>query len=69
MMRYRAIVSFAGEIGMSKGEERELRASAALSELLRCGYVTACKEEKEDTDGKAQRDKPRKRKTGGEDRL
>ncbi len=76
MMRYKANVSFAGEIGMSKGEERELRDSAALAELIRCGYVTVCKEEtsaykeeKRDTDGKTQRDRPRKRKAGGEDRL
>ena len=44
-MLIKANVSFAGDIVMRKGEERELEASAALSDLLSCGYVN---EEKAD---------------------
>ena len=42
-MLIKANVSFAGDIVMRKGEERELEASAALSDLLSCGYVSEVK--------------------------
>lgn len=46
-MTYRATVSFAGQISMRRGEERELKASIA-SPLLKCGYL----EEVKDKEGK-----------------
>lgn len=42
-MLIKANVSFAGDIVMRKNEERELEASAALSDLLSCGYVSEVK--------------------------
>lgn len=51
-MLIKANVSFAGDIVMRKGEERELEASAALSDLLRCGYVSEVKKAVEVNDGK-----------------
>ena len=39
-MLIKANVTFAGNIVMRKGEERELEASVALSDLLSCGYVS-----------------------------
>lgn len=42
-MLIKANVSFAGDIVMRKGEERELETSAALSDLLSCGYVSEVK--------------------------
>lgn len=39
---YRATVSFAGQIGMRRGEERDLDASVA-SPLLKCGYLEEVK--------------------------
>ena len=37
-MTYRATVSFAGQISMRRGEERELEDGIA-SPLLKCGYL------------------------------
>lgn len=42
-MLIKANVTFAGDIVMRKGEERELETSAALSDLLSCGYVSEVK--------------------------
>lgn len=41
-MKYRAIISFAGQVTMRKGEERELKSSLA-SPLVKCGYLEAVK--------------------------
>ncbi len=51
-MLIKANVSFAGDIVMRKGEERELEASTALSDLLRCGYVSEVKKAVEVNDSK-----------------
>ena len=64
-MLIKANVSFAGIVTMKKGEERELEASAALSDLLRCGYVSEVKGEVIPDEGK--RDNPRKRKAESAD--
>ena len=39
-MKYKATVSFAGVISMRKGQEAELSNRAALSSLIKCGYIT-----------------------------
>ncbi|QDW74364.1 hypothetical protein FND36_10160 [Lachnospiraceae bacterium KGMB03038] len=41
-MKYRAIISFAGQVTMRKGEERELSSSLAAP-LVKCGYLEAVK--------------------------
>ena len=51
-MLIKANVSFAGDIVMRKGEERELETSAALSDLLSCGYVSEVKKAVEVNDSK-----------------
>lgn len=63
-MLIKANVSFAGIVTMKKGEERELEASAALSDLLRCGYVSKVKGKVVPDEGK--RDNARKRKAESE---
>lgn len=42
-MTYRATVSFAGQISMRRGEERELEDGIA-SPLLKCGYLEEVKD-------------------------
>ena len=59
-MLIKANVSFAGIVTMKKGEERELEASAALSDLLRGGYVSKVKGKVISDEG--ERDTTRKRK-------
>lgn len=66
-MLIRANVSFAGNMAMKKGEERELELSEALSDLLSCGYVSKAKGGVKTDEGK--RDPSRKRKAEPEDRL
>ena len=51
-MLVKANKSFAGIIVMRKGEERELESSAALSDLLRCGYVSEVKGKVDLNEGK-----------------
>ncbi len=65
-MLIKANVSFAGNIVMKKGEVRELEASAALSDLLRCGY---CSIVKEVTPNEGKQGNSRKRKEKPADRL
>ena len=75
-MKYKATVSFAGVISMRKGQEAELSKGAALSSLIKCGYVTAAEETAEavnlekttevKTDG-AKRGNSRRRKAGNAD--
>lgn len=59
-MLIKANLSFAGDIVMRKGEERELEASAALSDLLSCGYVSEVKKAVEVNDGKHSNARKRK---------
>lgn len=59
-MLIKANVSFAGDIVMRNGEERELEASAALSDLLSCGYVSEVKKAVEVNDGKHSNARKRK---------
>ena len=63
-MLIKANVSFAGNIVMRKNEERELEASAALSDLLSCGYVS---EVKKAVSNDSKRSDLRKRKAEPED--
>ena len=39
-MKVRANLSFAGEVSMTEGEVKEIAEGFALSDLLRCGYVS-----------------------------
>lgn len=42
-MKVKALVSFAGIVTMAKGEEREIKDSYVLKDLLRVGYVEEVK--------------------------
>ena len=64
-MLVKANVGFSGLIVMKKGEVRELEPSAALSDLLSCGYVGEEKGKVVPDEGK--RDNARKRKAETED--
>ena len=59
-MLVRAKVGFAGTFSMYKGEIRECNDKAALSDLLKCGYVEEVKGGKSD-DGKRNISSDRKR--------
>ena len=59
-MLVKANIGFSGLIVMKKGEVRELEPSAALSDLLSCGYVSEVKGEVIPDEG--ERDTTRKRK-------
>lgn len=43
-MLVKANVSFAGEVSMYKGEERNIESANVLSDLLKAGYVTEANE-------------------------
>ncbi|MCM1525566.1 MAG: hypothetical protein NC120_14060 [Ruminococcus sp.] len=69
-MKYTAVRAFAGIISMKKGETRELPCGAALTDLLRCGYVIPCDpSESEEVKSEAKRGKQRQRKAGNKSGL
>ena len=61
MAKVSALKSFAGVITMYKGEVRELPESAALRELIACGYVAVLGGEaaQEDKKSEAKQIKPK----------
>lgn len=43
-MKYKALVSFVGQISMAKGEEREISNKKLISDLLQAKYIEEIKE-------------------------
>lgn len=46
MMKYRALISFSGNITMSMGEVREIENKGIANDLLNAGYIEELKETK-----------------------
>ena len=46
-MKYRALVSFVGQISMAKGEVKEISNKMLISDLLKAKYIEEIKEEKD----------------------
>lgn len=42
-MEYKALVSFTGQVAMSKGQVKELTDKDAIASLLRAGYIEPVK--------------------------
>lgn len=42
-MQYKALVSFAGQVAMRKGQVKELTDKDAIASLLRAGYIEQVK--------------------------
>lgn len=51
-MRYKALVSFAGAVTMSKGEIRNLTDSLVVSDLLEAKYIAPVETKKKTTETK-----------------
>ena len=51
-MRYKALVSFSGEISMAKGEVRELSDSPIVKSLLEANYIEQDKKKARKTEAK-----------------
>lgn len=45
-MKVKAVISFGGEISMTKGQIKDIKNEAILYDLLKAGYVVAVEEEK-----------------------
>ena len=43
-MKYKALVSFVGEISMAKGNIKEISNKELISDLLKAGYIEEVKE-------------------------
>lgn len=62
MMKYRALISFSGNITMAMGEVREIDNKCIANDLLNAGYIEELKEAKIKT---TEPNKTIKRKRGG----
>lgn len=62
MMKYRALISFSGNITMAMGEVREIDNKDIANDLLNAGYIEELKEAKMKT---TEPNKTIKRKRGG----
>ncbi len=51
MMKYRALISFSGNITMAMGEVREIDNKGIANDLLNAGYIEELKETKIKTKG------------------
>ena len=52
-MKVKATTSFAGNVSLHKGEEREMESGQTLSALLKAGYVEPLETDKEPADPEA----------------